>query len=203
MEHRSRVSLTRLKRRRRVWAGPGRRHTTQQINRAYVVLLSSQFQGSCRDLHSECVNYLVAPITLVDLCEAVKADWTTNRQLDKGNAHQGTIAGDFGRLGVERFWSKVDAVNADNRQRRQVLDLMNHWRNAIAHQDFSDLTALGGSAVLGLKSVQHRPSTEIARAEPREDRPASPQRISNTRTSMTFVWVRPVRSRSPVASKKW
>jgi hypothetical protein len=134
--------------------GPGRRHTTQQINRAYVVLLASQFQGFCRDLHSECVNCLVAPITLVDLREAVKADWTTNRQLDKGNAHQGTIAGDFGRLGVERFWSKVDAVNAGNRQRRQILDLMNSWRNAIAHQDFTDLTALGGSTVLRLKTVR-------------------------------------------------
>jgi hypothetical protein len=32
--------------------GPGRRYATQQINQAYATLLSSQFQGFCRDLHS-------------------------------------------------------------------------------------------------------------------------------------------------------
>src|SRR5579884_2178893 len=35
--------------------GPGRRYATQQINQAYAVLLSSQFQAFCRDLHTECV----------------------------------------------------------------------------------------------------------------------------------------------------
>jgi hypothetical protein len=34
-------------------AGPGRRTATQQINYAYAVLLSSQFQRFCRDLHTE------------------------------------------------------------------------------------------------------------------------------------------------------
>ena len=34
----------------------GRRYATQQINHAYATLLSSQFQGFCRDLHSECVD---------------------------------------------------------------------------------------------------------------------------------------------------
>lgn len=33
--------------------GRGRRYATSQINQAYVVILSSQFQGFCRDLHSE------------------------------------------------------------------------------------------------------------------------------------------------------
>jgi hypothetical protein len=41
---------------------PGRRYTTQQINRAYAVLLASQFQGFARDLHTESVDYLVAVI---------------------------------------------------------------------------------------------------------------------------------------------
>lgn len=43
-------------------SGPGRRYATQQINQAYAVLLSSQFQGYCRDLHSECVDYLIQVI---------------------------------------------------------------------------------------------------------------------------------------------
>jgi hypothetical protein len=31
--------------------GRGRRYATQQINQAYAVMLASQFQGYCRDLH--------------------------------------------------------------------------------------------------------------------------------------------------------
>lgn len=39
--------------------GRGRRYATQQINQAYVVLLSSRFQAFCRDLHSETVAELI------------------------------------------------------------------------------------------------------------------------------------------------
>ena len=38
----------------------GRRYTTQQINQAYAVLLAAHFQGFCRDLHSECVDHILA-----------------------------------------------------------------------------------------------------------------------------------------------
>lgn len=38
----------------------GRRYATQQINYAYAALLSAQFQGFCRDLHSECVDAVVS-----------------------------------------------------------------------------------------------------------------------------------------------
>ena len=43
-------------------SGPGRRYATQQLNQAYAVLVASQFQGFCRDLHTECVALLVAHI---------------------------------------------------------------------------------------------------------------------------------------------
>jgi len=33
--------------------GPGRRYATQQINQAYALLIASQFQGFCHDLHTE------------------------------------------------------------------------------------------------------------------------------------------------------
>ena len=38
----------------------GRRYATQQINYSYAALLSSHFQGFCRDLHSECIDHIVA-----------------------------------------------------------------------------------------------------------------------------------------------
>jgi hypothetical protein len=40
--------------------GPGRRYATQQINRAYAVLLASEFQGFCRDLYSQRMDHVVA-----------------------------------------------------------------------------------------------------------------------------------------------
>ena len=43
--------------------GRGRRYATRQVNQAYTVLLTSQFQAFCRDLHSESVDYLVGAIS--------------------------------------------------------------------------------------------------------------------------------------------
>src|SRR5579872_7164727 len=36
----------------------GRRHATLQINYSYALLLSANFQGFCRDLHTEVANFL-------------------------------------------------------------------------------------------------------------------------------------------------
>jgi hypothetical protein len=84
---------------------------------------------------------------------AMRQELLWNRQLDNRNANQGTIAGDFGRLGIPRFWGQVDAVALGNDVRRQRLDELNTWRNAIAHQQF-DPAALGGTTVLRLVVVQ-------------------------------------------------
>lgn len=48
-------------------SGRGRRYATQQINHAFAVLLSAQFQGFCRDLHSECVTHLVQSVSPLSL----------------------------------------------------------------------------------------------------------------------------------------
>lgn len=114
---------------------PGRRYATQQINRAYAVLLASQFQGLCRDLHSECVDYLANSVAPVGLRPIVRVEFTLSRQLDRGNAQSGSIGSDFGRLGVE-FWDEVGRHHPKNPGRRRLLDELNTWRNAIVHQDF-------------------------------------------------------------------
>lgn len=43
--------------------GRGRRFATQEINRAYAMLSSCQFQGFCRDLHTEAVGRLADAIS--------------------------------------------------------------------------------------------------------------------------------------------
>ena len=88
----------------------GRRYATQQINYAYAALLSSHFQGFCRDLHSECIDHIVA-IVPVQVQGFLRIEFIWNRSLDRGNPHAGAIGSDFNRLGVD-FWTEVYALDA-------------------------------------------------------------------------------------------
>ena len=130
----------------------GRRYATQQVNHAYAVLLSSQFQGFCRDLHSECVDNLLLAVRPAAIRTVLNAEFLWARQLDRGNATPGSIGADFGRLGVE-IWGEIRRLDGRNADRQVVLEGLNNWRNAIAHQDFDPAT-LGGQTTLRLKAVR-------------------------------------------------
>lgn len=129
----------------------GRRYATQQINYSYTALLSSHFQGFCRDLHSEGIECLVA-IVPAQLQRSLRAEFTWNRSLDRGNPHPGAIGSDFTRLGID-IWKEVYALDARNERRRELLQELIDWRNAIAHQDF-DPVAPGGILTLHLARVR-------------------------------------------------
>ncbi len=133
-------------------SGRGRRYATQQINQAYTVLLSSQFQGFCRDLHSECVTILLQGIPSVPLRTVLNGMVLTGRKLDSGNPNPGNIGVDFGGFGF-RFWDAVYAISVINRARKAHLDALNDWRNAVAHQDFT-APRLGGATVVQLVTVR-------------------------------------------------
>jgi hypothetical protein len=79
-------------------AGRGRRYATLQVNHAYAMLLSSQFQGFCRDLHSEAVAILVGSIAPAVVRPIVRAALVQGRKLDHGNPNPGNLGSDFGRL---------------------------------------------------------------------------------------------------------
>lgn len=130
----------------------GRRYATQQINHAYTMLLSSQFQGFCRDLHSESVDYIVRSVTPPSLRAVLRAEFTLHRKLDRGNPTPGNIGSDFNRLGL-KFWDQVRAQSRWNHGRIGHLEDLNSWRNAIAHQDF-DPAHLGGTMNLRLAMVR-------------------------------------------------
>ena len=127
----------------------GRRYATQQINYAYAAILSSQFQGFCRDLHSESIDHLVT-IVPAAFQDALRVEFLLNRTLDRGNPHPGGIGSDFGRLGVD-FWADVYALHTLNNRRRELLQELIVWRNAIAHQDFNPV---GGDPTLHLSKVR-------------------------------------------------
>jgi hypothetical protein len=102
------------------------------------VLLSSQFQGFCRDLHSESVDHLLRHNSQQGGIppQILRVNLTWQRKLDHGNPNPGNIGSDFGRLGLG-FWSEVNAHDQRTGNRMGRLEDLNTWRNAIAHQDFS------------------------------------------------------------------
>jgi hypothetical protein len=129
----------------------GRRSATDQINQAYAILLASQFQGFCRDLHSESASYLIDVLQPSSMRPIVRAELTRDRKLDRGNANPGNLGSDFNRLGLD-FWDEVKTLSARNSARNRTLEMLNEWRNAIAHQHF-DPSKLRTSR-LGLAQVR-------------------------------------------------
>jgi hypothetical protein len=132
--------------------GRGRRYATQQINQAYAVLLSSQFQGFCRDLHSECANYFVQSVPAGLVRTTLRDVLVQHRKLKTGNPNPGNIGEDYNRFGLS-FWDEVKNLDIRNQARRDQLEELNAWRNAIAHQDF-DPAKFGGTTVLRLQQVR-------------------------------------------------
>lgn len=131
--------------------GPGRRTATQQINYAYAVLLSSQFQRFCRDLHSEACDVLAAATSPSPVQKILHGELIGGRKLDVGNPNPGNLGSDFGRFGME-FWDVVNARNPSNARRRVTLEELNGWRNAIAHQHFD--AAKFGTGTLPVATVR-------------------------------------------------
>lgn len=131
----------------------GRRRTTQQINHAYAVLLAAHFQGFCRDLHSECVDHVLAVMAQpARLQNYLRSEMTRGRQLDRGNAQPSSIGADFGRFGM-RFWDDLKNHDAASMKWRKELESLNDWRNAIVHQDFTSPN-IGGIIRLRLVHVR-------------------------------------------------
>lgn len=141
----------------------GRRYATEQINHAYAMLLSSQFQGFCRDLHSECVDHAVNAVAS-EFQVILRTLLIQGRKLDSGNPNPGNIGSDFGRFGLS-FFPAVQADFRQNDRRQEMLEGLNRWRNAIAHQDF-DPAKLGGTTTLRLSTVRHwrRANNRLARS---------------------------------------
>ncbi len=131
-------------------SGPGWRVATRQINHGYAVLLAAEFQGFCRDLHTEAAEGFAAGVPVSHRLIALKA-LVGGRQLDRGNATPTTIRADFDRFRFD-VWSAVDLVT-DGRALRRRLDELNAWRNAVAHSDF-DPARLGGTILLRLDRVR-------------------------------------------------
>ncbi|HET7233013.1 MAG TPA: HEPN domain-containing protein [Longimicrobium sp.] len=123
-----------------------RRFARQQIAQAYVVLLCSQFQKFCRELHSEAAEWITRSAAHDPVSAVLRPLLTRGRRLDNGNASPASLGSDFGRLGIE-FWIEVDSHHPRNAERKRKLEELIGWRNAIAHQDFRNPALQGADEV--------------------------------------------------------
>jgi hypothetical protein len=125
----------------------------QQLSQAYVLLLSSHFQGFCRDLHTECTRTAARALPSADLQALVVDTLLRGRKLDTGNPNSGNIGADFNRFGLT-FWPSVDAAHPRNVRRKTLLAQLNRWRNAIAHNAFEPRMLRSGRPLLSLAEVR-------------------------------------------------
>lgn len=111
------------------------RTAIQHLSRSYVVMLSAEFQGFCKDLHRECAVHFAGRVP-AGIESVILQQFLAQRLLDRGNPNPGNIGGDFNRLGLRLF---DEASRADPRVTtwRQELDTLNVWRNAVAHNDYT------------------------------------------------------------------
>ncbi len=133
--------------------GRGRRRATQQINYAYAMLLSAQFQGFCRLLHIECSGFIAHSIANSALQGIFRKALSQNRKLDRGNPNPSNIQQDFAQFGLD-FWPEVQKEDARNKSRQMRLNELNLWRNAIAHQDFLDTKIFPKGGALQIAKVR-------------------------------------------------
>ena len=124
----------------------------QEHIRSYAVLLSSEFQGFCRELHSECADRLVDTVAPIALRSVLRAQCAYGRKLDRGNPDEGNLGTDFNRYVLD-FWPAVLASDPTHAARKTRLGTIMVWRNAIAHHDY-DVAKLGGTTVLTIPQVR-------------------------------------------------
>ena len=117
--------------------GPGRRFATQQVNRAYAVLLAARFQGYCTDLYDECAAAIV-DVTPIAIRALATINFSHRLAMARGNAGPENMGNDFQRLGVS-LWQVLVAARRSNSDRKTKLSALNKWRNAIAHDDFDNV----------------------------------------------------------------
>lgn len=132
--------------------GPGSKAVAQQLVQSYVLALSAQFQGFCRDLHREAVQRLASLIPLAPLADVVRGELILGLRLNAGNPNPGNLGADFGRLGLS-LWDALARHDPRVTTDRRALESLNAWRNAIAHQDL-DSARLGGETSLSIVTAR-------------------------------------------------
>jgi hypothetical protein len=92
--------------------------------RAFAVLLGAEFQGFCRELHTESTDALVAAVVPVALKLLLRSQCLHGRKLDTGNPTPSNLGSDFNRFSFD-FWASVLATDPAHAARRHRLAVLN------------------------------------------------------------------------------
>ncbi|MEV0773648.1 hypothetical protein, partial [Nocardia salmonicida] len=129
----------------------GRQYATGHLNRALFVVLASEFQGYCRDLHEEAAWVMTDGLEPVGdpRIPILRSSLVRGRKLDGGNAQPSSIGSDFSSLGMD-FWPALEAMYPAKKAKwHTFLTELNKARNAIAHRDDTKLAEIKDPLTLG------------------------------------------------------
>lgn len=124
----------------RLARGPAVGGSPSKIDRSYLLLLASQLQGFCRDLHTEAATFVAAQ-SPSNTRTIVESSLTRDRKLDRGNASPSNVGSDFARLGID-FWPAVRQRSRRNEARQEQLNI---WRNVIVHDSEAKPVGIRGT----------------------------------------------------------
>jgi hypothetical protein len=138
----------------------GQRRRGAALNEALLLRLAAEFQGFARDLHEQACDIFASWIAPSNptVQQVVRKQLVHGRELERGNAHPGSIGSDFGRFGFD-VWPALDKRDPHTPRHNLTLTLLNDARNGIAHADEAKLLRLraeGFPLVLGTYRRWHR-----------------------------------------------
>jgi hypothetical protein len=124
-----------------------------------TLALAAEFQGYCRDLHDLATDEFVQWTGQLNgpLQRVITVRLTDSRQLDRGNAHPGSLGSDFGRFGLQ-LWAELARRQPARAVRwNSALTALNDARNGIAHADAAKIAGLakGGYPLSQLRTIQN------------------------------------------------
>ena len=115
----------------------GRRYATQQINRALARTVVLTLPGILsRPAFRMCRPHSRGGRARRELVQFGASRIYARSATGQRQCSAEQPGADFGRLGLD-FWDEVVAFNSSASSWKSDLDLLNEWRNAIAHQDFT------------------------------------------------------------------
>ncbi len=113
------------------------------LNEALLLRLAAEFQGFARDLHEQACDTFASWIAPSNptVQRVVRKQLANGRELERGNAHPGSIGSDFGRFGFD-VWPTLAMQDSHTERHNRTLQLLNDARNGIAHADEPKLLKL-------------------------------------------------------------
>jgi hypothetical protein len=111
-----------------------------EMLRGYVMLLSANLQGFCRDLYTESLTIVTINAANLPMMGFVEAMGSAGLELDRANPKWKSIRADFDRFGfdVGKALSSAAAgpggvTTSVHQLRLQHVSALNEWRNYAAH----------------------------------------------------------------------